>query len=290
MSDHHERIDIATQCSDCEGIPRVKQAGQVIERNGQKLQVMHNGVLVDTQSHYGAFNTQVIQRLKGHHEPQEERVFHEVLKHVPAGGSMIELGCFWAYYSMWFQQAVEDAKSVMVEPLDATLACGRGNFEINGLSGEFVQGCVGDRSLAQVDFESWDGSIHPIAQVCVDDLMDERQIDRLSILHADIQGAEFDMLQGASRALDTARVDYVFISIHSELLHRQCLGFLKQRGYRVIASHTMAESYSVDGLIAMASPNCPEISKVPISRKTPTVRERYRLVKGFVQHRLGRAA
>jgi len=290
VSDHHERIDIAAQCSDCEGISRVEQAGQVIERNGQKLQVMHNGILVDTQSHYGAFNTQVIERLKGHHEPQEERVFHEVLKHVPTGGSMIELGCFWAYYSMWFQQEVEDAKSVMVEPLDTTLACGRDNFKINDLSGEFVQGCVGNQSLERVDFESWDGSIHPIAQVCVDDLMDTRQIDRLSILHADIQGAELEMLHGARRALDTARVDYVFISTHSELLHRQCLSFLKERDYRVIASHTMAESYSVDGLIAMASPSCLEISEVAISRKSPTVRERYRLVKGFVQHRLGGAA
>ena len=69
--------------------------------------------------------TQIIERLKGHHEPQEEKVFHEVLKAVAPGSTMIELGCYWAYYSLWFQKAVKNARNFMIEPAKAALECGR---------------------------------------------------------------------------------------------------------------------------------------------------------------------
>ena len=52
--------------------------------------------------------TNIIEILKGHHEPQEEFAFFQVLEQLRRNPSpwgnprMIELGSFWAYYSMWF--------------------------------------------------------------------------------------------------------------------------------------------------------------------------------------------
>ena len=42
--------------------------------------------------------------------------FHELLRHVPANGTMVELGSFWAYYSIWFQQQIPAARTYLIEP------------------------------------------------------------------------------------------------------------------------------------------------------------------------------
>ncbi len=46
---------------------------------------------------------EIIRCLRGHHEPQEEAVFHQIverLKHEsPAAPAIVELGSFWSYYA-----------------------------------------------------------------------------------------------------------------------------------------------------------------------------------------------
>ena len=71
---------------------------------------MHNGLRVLYGRYYGSWVNEIISQLKGVHEPQEERVFYEVLKHIPAGATMVEAGCYWGYYSMWFARQVQDAR------------------------------------------------------------------------------------------------------------------------------------------------------------------------------------
>lgn len=44
---------------------------------------MHKGVKVLINSYYGDLNTRIIQRFRGHHEPQEESVFHAALNALP---------------------------------------------------------------------------------------------------------------------------------------------------------------------------------------------------------------
>jgi hypothetical protein len=44
----------------------------------------------------------LIELCKGYHEPQEELVFHKVMKRLPPNATMIELGGYWAFYSLWF--------------------------------------------------------------------------------------------------------------------------------------------------------------------------------------------
>src|SRR5262245_43352844 len=66
-------------CPDNDHIPRVADAGAV--RDG--TQVMHNGIRVHVGSYYGSEVTRMLERNRGVHEPQEERVFGEVLRHLP---------------------------------------------------------------------------------------------------------------------------------------------------------------------------------------------------------------
>jgi hypothetical protein len=57
--------------------------------------------------------TEIVKRLWGHHEPQEEKVFHEVLKQIRPGGVMIELGAYWGYYSLWFHKNIVRATNYL---------------------------------------------------------------------------------------------------------------------------------------------------------------------------------
>ena len=103
------------------------------------IQLMHNGVRVLEDCYYGRWMTELIRLLRGHHEPQEERVFHELLKYVQPGATMVELGCFWAYYSLWFQRRIAGAKNFMVEPDPNNLEVGRKNFAINSRMGRLFK-------------------------------------------------------------------------------------------------------------------------------------------------------
>ena len=120
-----KRVEEAVSCPDSAYIPKVPDAGRVrVDDKGNRHQLMHNGVVVSADGYYGEFNTRIVELLKGHHEPQEEKAFYEVLKAIPPRSTMIELGSYWAYYSLWFHKAVEGARNFMIEPAKAPLECG----------------------------------------------------------------------------------------------------------------------------------------------------------------------
>ena len=77
------RIGITTDCRDCDGLPRVPDAGKcLVDADGNAVQVMHNGLRVLYGRYYGNWVNEIISRLHGVHEPQEEWVFHNILPHV----------------------------------------------------------------------------------------------------------------------------------------------------------------------------------------------------------------
>lgn len=52
------------------------------------------------------------------------------------------------------------------------------------------------------------------------------------VMKVDIEGAEFDALQGASSILEKVR-PIVFLATHGDEIHRMCVDFLTQRDYRI---------------------------------------------------------
>ena len=97
----HRRIAMTVSCDDCASIPKVQGAGEVREQSPWPVQVMHNGVLIAQDSYCGPWMTKLIHDLKGHHEPQEEKAFHTVLSSLSNAATMVELGSYWSYYSLW---------------------------------------------------------------------------------------------------------------------------------------------------------------------------------------------
>lgn len=231
-NEFEKRILRTIACPQNKHIPRVSDAGKIFD----DYQLMHNGLKVQTDGYYGeyksnnrGFITDMLLRNKGVHEPQEERVFQEVLKHIPEGGSILELGSYWAFYSMWFCQKVKNAKCYMMEPERKNLEVGKNNFKMNGFIGEFFTG--------------------KIPNFKVDKWMQDRE--HLDILHADTQGFELVLLKGAEESLLQKKIKFVFVSGHSQELHNECVSFLSKCGYTIIASADFDfESNCIDSIIA----------------------------------------
>lgn len=268
------RIAETAACRDADFIPKVPEAGRVqVNAAGDRVQVMHNGLLVLADAYYGSFITRIVELLRGHHEPQEEKVFHEVLRVVPPGSTMLELGAYWAYYSLWFQRAVAGARNFMIELERDALECGRRNFQLNGMRGDFTRARVGRTSSAGWQEAGLGAKGGEVGQVCVRDFAQAKGLDTVDLLHADIQGNEYDMLRGCGDLFDQRKIGFVFLSTHSLKLHYKCLRHLTRRGYFIIAQHTPKESYSVDGLIA-ASASHGVVPPITISKKPISVRLR----------------
>ena len=248
------RIDDVKSCPDNLQIDRVPNAGAV--KNGK--QIMHNGIAITVGGYYGGPITQMLKVNKGVHEPQEELAFHKVLSSIPENATMLELGSYWSFYSIWFQKKIKGAKTHMVEPEVVNLLYGKNNFRINNVSGKFTNAYVGKESR----------NINGAETITVDGYMTENNISFLDILHSDIQGFELDMLYGAANAIKSKSIGYFFISTHGNDIHYKCLSFLKDNNYAIVCNADENETFSFDGLIVAKSPNYKGINNIPISLKT----------------------
>lgn len=254
--DQAGRVRMTLSCRDSDGIPKVSGAGQIVDFNGQSVQIMHNGVRVLAGGYYGAWMTSIIEGLQGHHEPQEELVFHEILKHVRATATMIELGGFWSYYSLWFLRDFPQRASIVVEPDTRNLQVGRVNATLNDANIRFVQACAGNVSKPSVAFHTETGGTIEMPQTCVADLMTEFDGGSLDVLHCDTQGAETQITRSCESLFRSHRIKFGIFSTHSHhisgdpLTHQRCLQMLNDFGGLILAEHDVHESFSGDGLIA----------------------------------------
>src|SRR4051794_40148466 len=261
--EEQRRIDLTAAVRDTDAIPKVAEAGEVKDVDGTRVQVMHNGVLIVEGCYQGAWMTEIIRRLRGHHEPQEEVGFHAVaerLKQDTPDPVMVELGSFWAYYSLWLRRAIPGTRSVMVEPDPANLETGRRNFALNGYEGEFVHGAIGGSHGGSVWLETEsDGRPREIPTVTVDGLVREKNLPRIDLLLCDIQGGEGEVLDQIEPLVREGRVRFLVISTHHHtisgdpLTHQRCLEKVNALGAHVIAEHSVSESCSGDGLICASS-------------------------------------
>jgi FkbM family methyltransferase len=258
------RIALTTAVRDTDVIAKVPDAGTVTERDGIRVQVMHNGVVVREGCYHGAWMTEIIRQLEGHHEPQEELAFHKVLERLTAdtpSPTMIELGSFWAYYSLWAKHAIPATRVILVEPDLGNLEVGLQNMKLNRVEASAaLHAAIGSRHDASVSmiWES-DGRRHKTRQVSVDGLIDELGIKQIDLLLCDVQGAEVDALRGAANALAAGRVRFLVISTHHHqitgdpLTHQRCVELLLDAGVHFIAEHSVSESCSGDGLIVVST-------------------------------------
>jgi hypothetical protein len=248
-----KRIDDVKASPDNALIPRCADAGQL---DGYAI-TMHNGVKVCAGGYYGVGILNMLVENKGVHEPQEERVFEDIIRTLPSACCMLELGSYWGFYSLSLLQVRPKAKCFLVEPDPFNMLSGKLNFRLNKRKAVFRESLVGDRP-----------STNPRTST-VDSLCEEFGIKHLNILHSDIQGHELSMLKGAHLMLERNAIDFVFISTHSQDLHADCSKALVDRGYRILCAADLEETFSYDGLIVAASGRLRHQAEIKISKKLP---------------------
>jgi FkbM family methyltransferase len=257
IRDEEFRVRMTVSCRDADTIPKVQNAGQVIQTGGEAVQVMHNGLQVVAGGYYGKWMSRVIQELKGHHEPQEELIFHHLMKIMSPSATMIELGGFWSYYSLWFLNNAPARRAVVIEPDPNYLAVGARNAQINAATNvRFVQASAGDVCLSPRPFQTESAGPQTVPEMTVAQIMAENGLASLDFLHCDIQGHETKVLQSCEQLLREKKIAFCMISTHTHhissdpLTHQRCLSMILEFGGRILAEHDVHESFSGDGLIA----------------------------------------
>ncbi|WP_349371492.1 FkbM family methyltransferase [Salinarimonas sp.] len=272
-----DRIALAAACRDADSIPKVPEAGAVVDEGGRRVQIMHNGMRVLADAYYGPWMTRLITALRGHHEPQEELVFHRALAALEDEGRtapvMVELGGYWCYYSLWFKSAFPAGRAIVVEPIEERLAVGRLNFELNARSAEFVTAAVDAVAAPPAPFRTG-AETAQVPRISLDALRGAAGVDAIDILHIDVQGWERRALLGARDTLAQGLVGWVFASTHRWLeegrdldLHQATLDLLTSAGYVIVAAHTPEESFTVDGLVVARHPDRHGPEAVPVSTR-----------------------
>lgn len=182
---------------------------------------------------------------------------------------MLELGGFWAYYSIWFLRAAPRRRAILVEPDPAHIAIGKANLGLNSVEAEFVQGFLGGVPGSVQTFTTEESGALELPCIDICELLATRGIDRLTVLHCDAQGAELAVLQQIAPLLRQRRIDWVFVSTHHHtisgdpLTHQRCLALLQILGAQIEVEHDIQESFSGDGLI------CARFVPVPPAWRAP---------------------
>jgi len=213
-------------------IPRVANAGHVVKKRGHNCIVSHTGLLMEQESCYGEYGKVMIYN-RGVHEAQEEYVFSQVLNALDGTAPMIELGSYWAYYSLMYKQRFPDADTYMMEPDKERLARGEVNFALNDMQGtEFKVGGIREGGVNMTTFCS------------------NRHINDIGILHSDIQGAEIRLLHENNEIFVKRMPKFVFISTHGQDTHTCCRNKLVELGYCIVADADCDnDTFSCDGLL-----------------------------------------
>lgn len=235
------RISIALKSEYNKFIPRVSNAGNI----NKGFQTMHNGLQISTGDYYGLPITKMLHLNKGVHEPEEEKMFLDVINKMPEDPVMIEMGAYWAFYSMWFLKATVRGKVYMIEPDLKNIAVGMKNLNKNNLTGTIDNYFIGKSSTTDKG----------TSVICLDDYIEQKGIKHINIAHADIQGYEMELLQGATKCLGSKMADYFFVSTHTNELHYSCIDFLKNYGYKILFDVDLVKAASFDGFILAVSPN-----------------------------------
>jgi hypothetical protein len=225
-------------------ITKCENAGVCIDN----VVTMYNGIKIHNQSYYGNFSDILILN-NGVHEPQEEYIFSKVLDKIKSKNPlMIELGSYWAFYSLSFLKSQKNGKTICVEADEELLEIGKKNFDLNDKNGEFIHEMVGINS-----FE-------------IDNFCESRNIKKIDILHSDIQGFEYEMLYGAKKTLTQDKIDYLFVSTHSNDLHHKCLELITKH-MKIIFEVDLNDTFCEDGIIVACS-NRISFEQIILTKKT----------------------
>lgn len=67
---------------------------------------------------------------------------------------------------------------------------------------------------------------YPLLRLII--FFEKNELQKINILHLDIQGEELNMLKGSVNSLSSGLIDFLFISTYSDELYTQCADLFRK--------------------------------------------------------------
>ena len=120
------------------------------------------------------------------------------------------------------------------------------------------------------------GTVHHVPVRSVPSLVADHDLDRIDVLHLDIQGAELAVLESCRALIGDGRIHFVVVSTHHHTIsgdpqtHQRCIDLVRELGGHVVAEHTVLESFSGDGLVVASFDDADRDFRIELSRARTT--------------------
>ena len=143
-----------------------------------------------------------------------EHIIDNIKKEQPI---MIELGCFWALWSIIFRKKFPNGKTIILEGDENKLDVGISNLNKNNIDIlKYYHNTISR------DFS--DSSFNPnVNDISLDNIIIENNITHIDLLHADIQGSEIRLIDDILILLSNRKITNIIIATHSTEIHNTIL-------------------------------------------------------------------
>jgi FkbM family methyltransferase len=194
----------------------------------------------------------------------EPRSIHAVAEHLPMSGTFIDVGAHIGYYSLQAaSMAGPNGHVISIEPNPQTLPKLRGNIGASNAQTVSVWpvACADKESTLQFyaapesntgesSFSKENASQEGAAPVAysvrarrLDAIVKEAKLQRVDVIKIDVEGAEFEVLQGASQTLDHFRPVLIIELVQDQL---KSMGSSIDQVTQFLVSHGYVQSRRVD--------------------------------------------
>ena len=173
----------------------------------------------------------------GSYEYNKQRLFARALR---SGDVVFDVGANVGFYTLLAARRVgPQGRVVAFEPLASNVRFVQRHLRLNHIdNAQIVEAAVGSHNgpaLFETHHSNAMGRVSDrgstiIEQVSLDALSDSRTIPDPALMKIDVEGAELNVLEGASRMLTRARPS-IFLATHGVDIHRACCDFLRRVGY-----------------------------------------------------------
>lgn len=175
----------------------------------------------------------------GTFELPKQKLFGE---YVRAGDVVFDIGAHAGFYSLLAAElAGSRGKVFAFEPLPRNFEFLKRHIKMNGFSNiEPINAAVSStegHSFFNTGENSFTGCLSKkgglsVKTVSIDGLAGRKQVPLPDVMKIDVEGAEADVLKGASGILEKAR-PVIFLALHNKEAYDNCINLLGSLGYRI---------------------------------------------------------
>lgn len=198
----------------------------------------------------------------GHYESEKQGVLQRL---VQPGMVAFDIGANAGFYTLAFAKLVGPNGRVWAfEPLPENAANLLRHLELNAISNAtLLQAAVSDRT-AVMGFQAGANNsagklavstaVHAVLTASLDELVQRYGLPSPDLVKMDVEGAETDVLKGATGLLERGSTTFL-VALHGRELMRDCLAILEHHGYQprdLGGGRVTSASAFIDEIIAEA--------------------------------------